>query len=203
MAARNSNENEIVYVVCGGEQRLWLKSAKLALRLMDDGLSCTIDGARRQFRYGDLRSIRLNSEAEGRYSPAFLVATLDFGDGHVLRLNSLTPWGHEDAISGRAYADFIRDIHQRLSQDDIARIRFFRGVAPLEGARKWIVLGGGIVLFAVVIGSVLGEVVLRNFSWPSIVGAVIFFVGILLSRKKLEPPTYDPRELPRELLQEA
>jgi hypothetical protein len=166
------------------------------LVLSDEGVSYALKGRSGLRGFSALIGVRLQLLAT---SPWMGVAELQFMRGPSLFVYSKVQTG---AVRERnqAFAAFVRDLHQRLSADDKKRIAFRRGISPV---RHRILIGGTAIFAAPLVfllgAAVVGRVSLEDVIFP-LVGCAIFSAGFFGQIAMTRPGTYDPDNIPSDLL---
>ena len=106
--------------------RLFLRYRDEGVTLDAGGIAWSAEGAAQKSRYGDIRSVRLQSAQVAR-APAIFTCTIGFRDGRELAIVSTTQYGNGDEARARIYGDFVRDLHARIPPEERSRIRFHAG----------------------------------------------------------------------------
>ena len=112
------------------------------------GLEWTASGIKRTAVFAHIRSIRIQTGNVPK-SGYFGTCTITFRNGQTLTVNSLNSWGSPDEDRLDDYAEFLQDLHARLSEDDRKRISFIAGMT--EGRQmfgKFAVGIGGVFFVA-------------------------------------------------------
>lgn len=166
------------------------------LGLSDEGISYSFKGRSGLRSFSALKSVRLQL-----LSPVDWMGLVEL---QFMRGASLFVYSKVQANGGQerneAFAAFVKDLHRRLPSDDKKRIAFRRGISP---ARHWLVIGATAV-FAAGLVFLLGMWLIYRISWTEIlfpvIGSAVFTAGFYAQIKTLRPGTYDPENLPRDLL---
>jgi hypothetical protein len=171
----------------------------------DTELTLTAEGVRYAFEgrsglraYSGLASIRLQ-----RMSPepswAALVE-LRFARRPALVVYSLAADGKRSPGRDRDFTDFVAILHRRLTAADRSGITFRRGVSPMRNAFVYF----GAMLFAalsllclVFVG--IGWATFFEALWPGVVFGM-FAAGFFKIARMTRPGSYDPLDLPPDLL---
>ncbi|MCB1501259.1 MAG: hypothetical protein KDK07_15995 [Bauldia sp.] len=176
----------------------------LVWRFRDEGVVLTpagiewrTDGAARSMPYAEIESIRIESghiPKSGYFGTCTIVGRGD----RTIAVNSLNSWGTADPGRLADYADFVQDLHARLSDDDRRRIRFNAGMT--EGRQmfgKFAAILGGAFFLVLPVGLLIwtGEV---KALFLALAGA-IFVIPAFRLLKKNEPRSYDPQRLDDDL----
>lgn len=167
--------------------------------LSADGLSWTIDSNTAECNYSDISSIRLHRASAGT-SAGVGVCQIRFRDRTALVVYGGSAQGLADDPQAARFADFVRDLHQRLARrDDSKGIAFNAGLS--EG--RYLVLTIAIVASAILFGLLpLGLLIMvRDLQTLVLFGTA---TGLLWGFYKLwdknRPRPYTPTSVPEELL---
>ncbi|EUB99687.1 hypothetical protein PMI07_005968 [Rhizobium sp. CF080] len=188
-------ENRYEFAIKGNGPFFLLTDAELILS--DEGVSYALKGRSGLRPFSGLRGIRLQLLSP---RPSWVaVIELQFMRGEPLFVYSKLQTGPVRERS-QAFAAFVRDLHRRLSADDKKRIVFRRGISP---ARHRFVIGCTVIFAApllFLIGAVLvGKVSLTEVLFPMI-GCGVFVAGFCNLIMMTRPGTYEPDDLPNDLL---
>ncbi|HET7714709.1 MAG TPA: hypothetical protein VFK86_03700 [Bauldia sp.] len=161
------------------------------------GLEWTASLTKRVVAYAEIRSIRVQTGHIPR-SGFFGTCIITFRDGLTLTVNSLNSWGSPDEDRLDDYAEFLHDLHARLSEADRRRIHFYAGVTEERQmfGKAAIILGGAFfVVLPLVLLVATGEM---KALFITLTGAA-FIYPAYRTMKKNEPRTYDPTRLDDDL----
>ena len=187
-------ETRYEFAIKGDGPTFFLTDSELILS--DEGVSYSLKGRSGLRAFSALKGVRLQLLAA---RPRMAVIELQFMRGPSLFVYSKVQAG-QVRERNRAFAAFVRDLHQRLSADDKRRIAFRRGITPL---RHRIVIGST-AIFAALLIFLLGGMVSGQFSLGEIVapaaGCGVFIAGFYGLIATTRPGTYDPDHLPGDLL---
>lgn len=197
---------ESAYDLCVSNGDFRLKLAEVRLVLSDAGISYSLDGASGLRPWSHLVGVRIQALNGGPRSSWESAVELGFSRGKPLIVHSSGVFGRDERQRDRDFVAFAEDLHRRLSEDDIRRIAFRRGIP--EGRHQVMIGfvavamaifgGGGLFILAKVVD---GTVPLKAAFFPLLAALGIcgwFVHGVLKSR----PGVYDPRQLPRDLYPE-
>jgi hypothetical protein len=161
------------------------------------GLEWTAGGVKRTAVFAHIRSIRIQTGNVPK-SGYFGTCTITFRNGQTLTVNSLNSWGSPDEDRLDDYAEFLQDLHARLSQEDRKRISFIAGAT--EGRQMFgkfaVVIGGAFfVLLPLVLLFLTGEVKALFI----MLGGIAFIFPAFRTLTRNEPRTYNPDHLDDDL----
>lgn len=187
-------ETRYEFAIKGDGPHVLLTDAELIVS--DQGVSYALKGRSGLRAFSGLEAIRLQLLAA---RPWMGVIELKFVRGPSLFVYSKLQAGGVQERN-KAFAAFVRDLHQRLSPDDRKRIAFRRGISPV---RHWVVIGGTTVFAGVMVfllgAALAGKVSLREILFP-LIGCGVFTAGFCGLIATTRPGVYDPENLPRDLL---
>jgi hypothetical protein len=181
----------------GPARTIILRYREAGITLSPAGMEWYAAGERRFTDYTTIIAIRVQT---GHIPKAgyFGSCEITFRNGRNLTVTSLDKWGSPDGNRLGDYAEFIQDLHGRLSDADCRRIRFEAGattgrhifgtVAVVLGGLMFVVLPLGLLLLT-------GEAKALFIA----IGGIAFIVPAFRTMKKNEPRTYDPRHLDEDL----
>lgn len=177
---------------------------RLVWRFRDEGVVLTptgiewrADGIARSLPYAEIDSIRLETGHIPK-SGYFGTCTIVGRGARTVAVNSLNSWGSADSERLDDYAEFVQDLHARLSADDRRRIRFNAGMtegrqmfgkfAAILGAAFFLVLPLGLLVWT-------GEPKALFIA----LGGAVFILPTFRLLKKNEPRSYNPERLDDDL----
>ena len=170
----------------------------IGVRLTGEGLAWRANDIDRKLAFSEIDSIRLVTGYVSR-SGDFGTCTIRFLNGGVLFVTSVNTHGLPDRGKNAVYADFVRDLHARLSAKDRTRIRFVGGNTERFQAFGWfaVALGGAFfVALPIVLAVITGE---TKALYLCLAGLFLIWPTLRIVRKN-QPRTYNPDRLDEDLL---
>lgn len=166
--------------------------------LTADALEWTTQGMKQRSALKEIAGIHLTFGNVPR-SGDFGSCRITFRNGRFLIINSFDSWGTPASERAPVYRQFVRDLHARLAPEDRRRISFNAGHSTTRQTlgKVFLVLAG--LLFVVLpIGLLLFTGELKGLFIT--VAGVGFVYPFYRAMKANEPRSYDPDDIPDELL---
>ncbi len=180
-----------------GKGRFVWRNPDHGVTLTDDGIAWIAGGQEREARLRDIGEIHLQTGNVGQNTIA--TCRLRFSDGSTLLIVSSNSYGLQDDEHAKLYAEFAQDLHARLAGLKNARIIFTAGFSEARyrfGKVLAIVAG----LFFIVGPTVL-LLMTRELTMVSALYVGVFLVWPLYTVMNANAPrSYDPRDVPQELV---
>jgi hypothetical protein len=169
------------------------------ITLSDDRLDWTIDGRADAARLDSIGEVQLRTGGgwTGDDGPSAMCSII-FRDGYTLMVSDADKNGFRDRPAAGPYRAFVYDLHDRLVKLDVAA-RFTAGYRQTQF--------GVVAVCAIILGAIgIGIPVVALFFRPefeillTLGGGLALTIPLFTMVLKNSPRSYDPRQIPTELL---
>jgi hypothetical protein len=192
-----SNPQTYDLALRGKGQGFALTIRNRGITVSDERLDWSIDGRADAARLDSIVEVQLQTGAWVEDGPTAM-CRITFRDGYVLTVSDTDRNGFRDAAAAVPYRAFVRDLHARLMQLNVAA-RYVAGYAPTRFNVA--------VVCAVLLGAIgVGIPAFFFLVHPDIeivfllVAGVAFTVPLFTMLRKNSPREYVPTRIPAELL---
>lgn len=182
-----------------GDRFSW-RIAAHGVTLTGDSIAWIADGQEHVARLNDIAAVHLQTGNIGQNTIAS--CRLGFRDGSALLIASHNSNGLQDDLHDKLYADFVNDLHARLAVLKDTEIAFTAGFSDTRYR-----FGQAVIVIAVLFFLVTPTVLLLMTGSWSMVWTLYLGVGLVWPLYRVmmanAPRSYDPRDVPQELVPTA
>jgi hypothetical protein len=183
-----------------GKAKLSWRNAKPGITLTDDAIGWAAGDRQQEARLSDIARVHLQTGSIGQNTIAS--CRLGLRDGPTLLIASNNGHGLQDTVHDKLYAEFVQDLHARLAALRDSRIAFTAGFSAARYRLVTVTIVVAGLLFLVAPAALLVVTGSWQMVWALVVGAGLLWPLYRVMRANA-PRSYDPRQIPRELLPSA